>query len=100
MCDVEDVLAGCDLTEIAEQYESGACCRSDVDYGYGFTCFVPILMMLLFSVLSRNPPLSMGTAIWIGWCIKAPPTSHHAQLHRSPSTSPKITPSHRRSPPL
>eukprot|EP00315_Gephyrocapsa_oceanica_P035979 CAMPEP_0185434984 /NCGR_PEP_ID=MMETSP1365-20130426/24843_1 /TAXON_ID=38817 /ORGANISM="Gephyrocapsa oceanica, Strain RCC1303" /LENGTH=593 /DNA_ID=CAMNT_0028039599 /DNA_START=179 /DNA_END=1960 /DNA_ORIENTATION=+ len=27
-------------------------------------------MMLLFSVLSRNPPLSMGSAIWIGWCIK------------------------------
>ena len=78
MCDNEVPLAGCDLTEIASQYESGACCRSDVDFGHGFGCFVPILMMLLFSVLSRNPPLSMGTAIWIGWCIKALPTHRHA----------------------
>ncbi|EOD15458.1 hypothetical protein EMIHUDRAFT_119374 [Emiliania huxleyi CCMP1516] len=77
MCDNEEPLAGCDLTEVASQYESGACCRSDVDFGHGFGCFVPILMMLLFSVLSRNPPLSMGTAIWIGWCIKALPIHRH-----------------------
>ena len=84
MCDVEDVLTGCDLTEIAGHYESGACCRSDVDFGHGFACFVPILMMLLFSVLSRNPPLSMGSAIWIGWCIKVPHASHHAPPNLSP----------------
>ena len=88
MCDNEVPLAGCDLTEIASQYESGACCRSDVDFGHGFGCFVPILMMLLFSVLSRNPPLSMGTAIWIGWSIKALPTHRHATYSYRRASSP------------
>ena len=79
MCDVEDVLAGCDLTEIAEQYESGACCRSDVDYGHGFTCFVPILMMLLWI------PLKLGGCLDAAWKKNDAASPEYLEIKLDPS---------------